>query len=367
MAFDTELLADKIMEMLTISEGQVIWIWASTSSQELIDALAYRIRAKGAFWIVRLISEKLLKRMGQDAPEEYLSIIPDHELGWLKDVNAIIEIQDHSGHIPDVSLIRRRAMATEWIALIDEAQKQGCRRIKVLNPTPALATAYAMELETLNHLYTQAINVDFSMLGAWQNLVSEYLSRSNRILITSDLGTDLHLEIGKRPVLQDRDDLPCGEVYVAPHEQSANGILVVDKLFVKGKPIEKLRLAFTNGKVTQIEGTNITDSEALKELLSVSSGDKDVIAEFAIGLNPGVVEPIGNILFDEKIGGSIHIAIGMNSHFGGNNKSNLHLDMVVQFPKVWVDDQLILENGLLQIGNDYSSRKRLQNIHHSKA
>lgn len=352
MAFDTELLAEKIMDMLTISEGQVIWIWASTSSQELIDALAYRIRAKGAFWILRLTSEKLLKRIGQSVPKEYLSIIPNHELCWLKDVNTIIEVQDHSGSIPDVSLIRRRAMAAEWIALIDEAQKQGCRRIKVLNPTLSLATAYAMELEALNRHYLQAISVDFSMLTAWQNRVSDYLSKSNRIHITSYLGTDLHLEIGKCQVLQDRDDLPCGEVYVAPHKQSANGILVIDKLFVNRKPIEKLQLAFANGKVTQIMGANITDREALKELLSVSSGDKDVIAEFAIGLNPGVVEPIGNILFDEKIGGSIHIAIGMNSHFGGNNKSNLHLDMVVQYPKVWVDEELILENRLLQIGNE---------------
>jgi aminopeptidase len=351
MAFDTELLAERIMDMLAISKGQVIWIWASTYSEELIDALAYRIRAKGAFWTLRFTSEKLLKRIGQNASEEYLPIIPNHELRWLKDVNAIIEVRDHSGHIPGVSLIRRRAMATEWIALIDEAQKQGCRRIKVLNPTPALATAYAMELETLNRLYLQAISVDFSMLRTWQNRVNECLSKSAHIHITSDLGTDLHLSIGKRLVLQDRDDLPCGEVYVAPHENSANGILVIDRLFVKGKPIEKLHLTFVNGKVTQIEGATTLDSETLKELLSASSGDKDVIAEFAIGLNPGVAEPIGNILFDEKIGGSIHVAIGMNSHFGGNNKSDLHLDMVVQYPKVWVDDELILENRLLRIGN----------------
>jgi aminopeptidase len=160
----------------------------------------------------------------------------------------------------------------------------------------------------------------------------------------------LRLCIGQRPVFQDKDNLPRGEVYVAPHENSANGVVIIDKLFMQGKPIEQLRLTFTNGKVTQVEAPNSTDVEAFKELLSASSGDKDVIAEFAIGLNPGVIEPIGNILFDEKIGGSIHIAIGMNAHFGSNNKSNLHLDMVVRHPKVWVDEALLMENGLLQIG-----------------
>lgn len=352
MKFDTEVLAEKTTDMLAVSKGQVIWIWASTYSLEFIDALAYRIRAKGAFWVLRLISEKLLRRIGLNAPEELLPTIPNHELRWLKDINAIVEVRDHGGHVPDVPLSRRRAMATEWIALIDEAQKQDCRKITVLNPTPALATAYEMELETLNHLYSQAISIDYAVLDTWQNRVSERLSKSDHVHITSDLGTDLHLSIGKRPVFQDRDNLPRGEVYIAPQENSANGILVVDRLFIKGKPVEKLRLAFANGKVTQIEGANITDGEALRELLSASNGDKDVIAEFAIGLNPGVVKPIGNILFDEKIGGSIHIGIGMNSHLGGKNRSDLHLDMVVQYPRVWVDDELILENRLLQIGNE---------------
>ena len=350
MEFDIELLADKTIDMLAVTKGQVIWIWASTYSLKFIDALAYRIRAREAFWTLRLTSEELLHRIGLNAPEESLPLIPEHEIHWLADISAIIEVRDHSGNLPGVPLSRQRAMGTEWRALIDEAKKRNCRRITVLNPTPALALAYNIPQERLNHFYWQAINIDNALLDTWQDQVSEVLTKSDTIHIISNLGTDLRLRIGQRPILQDKDNLPRGEVYVAPHEDSANGTVVIDKLFIKGKPVEQLRLTFTNGEITLVEAPNSADEEAFKELLSLASGDKDVIAEFAIGLNPGVIEPIGSILFDEKIGGSIHIAIGMNTHFGGNNKSNLHLDMVVLHPKVWVDEVLLIENGLLQIG-----------------
>ncbi len=83
------------------------------------------------------------------------------------------------------------------------------------------------------------------------------------------------------------------------------------------------------------------------ELLAASSGDKDAIAEFAVGLNPGVTEPVGDIALDEKIGGSVHIAIGMNDHFGGRNRSNLHLDLVIMRPTVWLDSEQAIVDGVL--------------------
>jgi aminopeptidase len=352
MEFDVELVADKTIEMLSVSKGQVIWIWASTVSLKLIEALAFRIRARGAFWTLRLTSEELLQRIGLNAPEENLAQTPQHELRWLADVSAIIEVRDHGGDLAGVALPRRRAMAAEWIALIDEANRCGCRRITVLNPTPALAAAYGIPLEKLKQLYQRAIQIDDGELDKWQARVSETLAKSDAIRIMSDAGTDLKLRIGGRPIFQDKDNLPRGEVYVAPIENSANGTAVIDRMFIKGKPVERLRLTFSEGRVTGVKAPDPADAGAFQEILASTSGDRDVIAEFAIGLNPGVTETIGNSLFDEKIGGTIHIAIGMNRHFGGANQSNLHLDMVMQHPKVWIDDNMVLDNGLLKIGGE---------------
>lgn len=72
-----------------------------------------------------------------------------------------------------------------------------------------------------------------------------------------------------------------------------------------------------------------------------------MIAEFGIGLNPGATEPIGDVMLDEKIGGSVHVAIGMNERFGGRNRSNLHLDLVILRPTVWLDEMKVIEGGIL--------------------
>jgi aminopeptidase len=345
--FDVESLAEQTMQMLSVSPGQVIWIWTSTHSLDLLEGLAYRIRARGAFWTVRLTMEPLLRRIGQGVPEPYLGLVPEHELRWLDDVDAIVEVRDHSGHIPDVLTTRRRAMAAEWIALIEEASRRNCRRIVVVHPTQALASAYSVPLAPLRQRYRQAVDIDYEALDRRQGQVRALLAGSTAVRIVSALGTNLELRIGGRPVYLDMDTLPRGEVYVAPYEDSANGVVVVDRAFIRGQPVERLRLAFASGRVVDISAPDLAGADRLREMLAASSGDKDVIAEFGIGLNPGATAPVGDVMLDEKIGGSVHVAIGMNERFGGRNRSNLHLDLVVLRPTVWLDETRVIENGIL--------------------
>jgi hypothetical protein len=166
---DIETLAVKTIENLSVAPGQVISIWATTHSLDFIAALAYHIRMRGAFWTVRLIMDPLLLRIGKEVPQEYLGLVPQHELCWLKDISAIIEVRDHVGYIPGVEITRRRAIATEWIALMDEAGRLGCRRFIVINPTQALADAYGVPLDVLQHRYLEALNIDDAALDSSQN------------------------------------------------------------------------------------------------------------------------------------------------------------------------------------------------------
>ncbi len=345
--FDLEILADKAVDMLSVSPSQVIWIWTSTHSLDLLEALAFRIRERGAFWSVRLSMEGLLRRVGQGVPEAYLGLIPQHELRWLDDIDAIIEVRDHGGQIPGIPLSRRRAMGAEWIALIDTAAQRGCRRITVVNPTPALASAYGLPLATLRRAYWQAVNVDYEQVDRLQERVRARIAAADVVQVTSGLGTHLRMRVGHRPVHVDDNSLPRGEVYVAPHEDSANGVAVIDKAFIQGNPIERLRLTFVDGRVVGVEAPDPRAVDSFREVLAASNGDKDVIAEFAIGLNPGATEPVGDVVLDEKIGGSVHIAIGMNAGFGGRNRSNLHLDLVILRPSVWLDGAQVVDDGSL--------------------
>jgi aminopeptidase len=347
MGFDVELLADKTIDLLAVSEGQVIWIWASAHSLDLIEALAFRIRERGAFWTLRLTIEPLMRRIGLSVPEPYLGLVPDHELRWLDDIDAIVAVHDHGGHVPDVPLSRRRAIGAEWRALIDEAARRGCHRVSVLNPTAALASAIGISLETLELACRRAIDIDYHALDARREQVRSKLAQTGKVRIASALGTDLRLRIDQRPVHVDTDSMPGGEVYVAPHENSADGIVVIDRKLIRGIFVEQLRLTFSGGRLVEIDAPDQNGADLLRELLQASSGDKDLIAEFAIGLNPGITEPLGDIALDEKIGGSVHIAVGMNESFGGRNRSNLHLDMVILRPTVWLDGLPVIIDGRL--------------------
>lgn len=347
--FDIELLADKTIEKLAVSPGQVIWIWANVYSMDLIEALAFRIRARGAFWLLRLTTEPLLRRIGLGVPEQYLSLIPDHEIRWLDDMDAIIEIRDHSSTIPDVPLPRRRAMGAEWLALIKAADLKGCRRLMVFNPTAALADAYGIPLEELKRRFWQAVNIDCGLLDQQQEKIRVHLQGTREVRITSPAGTDLRLRVDHRPVLVDTDSLPYGETYVAPHEDSAEGTAVIDQAFIRGVCIENFKFTFSAGRIREVSAPDPKGANIWEQVMEAATGDKDVIAELGIGVNPGITQPTGNISLDEKIGGSVHIAVGMNDRFGGKNSSNLHQDLVILKPTVWFDEKVILENGEFKI------------------
>jgi aminopeptidase len=347
--FDTDRLARETLAQLNVQPGQVIQIWANKVSMDLVEALAFHIRKSGAFWSLRLTSEPLLKRIGKELPREYLGLVPEHELGWLEDVDAIIELRDHGRNIPDVPIDRRKAMGAEWLALIDAAAAKGIRRVMVVNPTAALAKACGLALADLRERVSRAMEVDYAAVDARQDQIASLLNQATEVHVLSPAGANIRMKVNGRKARVDTDSLPYGETYIAPLEDSANGVALIDQAFFRGRKVEKFLLSFKNGRVVDELAPDYAGVASFCELMQASTGDKDRIAEFAIGLNPGLTEPIGYSSLDEKIGGSVHLAIGANTRFGGVNQSNLHLDLVILKPTVWFDDILVLEEGEFQI------------------
>ena len=176
--------------------------------------------------------------------------------------------------------------------------------------------------------------------------IAEYLSNGDQVEIEDKNGTDLKFSIkGRYPGIEIgtltkcfsegkecRIDIPAGEVYIAPLEDSTNGILVVDEL--KDFNICGLKLRFENGIIKDFKAKR--GAENFKKMLENGEGGKDRIGELGIGLNYGL-KPIGWRLFDEKIRGTAHLAIGDNIGLGGTNKASLHLDFVLYNPTLKVD------------------------------
>jgi len=140
-------------------------------------------------------------------------------------------------------------------------------------------------------------------------------------------------------------EVPSGEVYVAPLETSANGVLVVEELREYG--IKNLELRFEGGRIVSFRAER--GEGEFQELLDKAEGDKDRIAEFGMGINQGM-KLTGYRIYDEKALGTAHVAIGDNVDLGGENKASIHLDFVLHRPNIEVDEVLLMEKGKLVYG-----------------
>ena len=166
------------------------------------------------------------------------------------------------------------------------------------------------------------------------------------VRITGAAGTDLTLRVGGRPWLTDALPLgpggfanyPGGEIFVAPHRDGADGVLVADLTVpytVEGLVDEPVRVEFARGRVTAISGGRA--AALLRDLVASAGPGADVVAELGIGLN-GSVRPRGHVMLDEKAGGTAHVAIGRNTGaYGGDNEAAIHVDMIFSAPEVEVD------------------------------
>ena len=178
----------------------------------------------------------------------------------------------------------------------------------------------------------------------------EQLDGVDELRIRAPAGTDLRLRVTGRKFLSDATPLerggyanyPGGEVFTAPLEESAHGLLVADLTVpytVEGLVDEPVQLTFEGGRVTSIAGGRA--AEMLRELVANAGEGADVVAELGIGFYPGLA-PRGHVMLDEKAAGTAHVAIGNNTGlYGGVNTSSIHVDMIFSEPEIEADGRRI--------------------------
>ena len=178
----------------------------------------------------------------------------------------------------------------------------------------------------------------------------DQLEGSSTIRVRGDAGTDLTVAVGGRPWLSDSLPLgpggfanyPNGEVYVAPHRDGADGVLVADLTIpytTRGRVDMPVTLRFERGRVVEIEGGRA--AQMLRELVADAGRGADVAAELGIGFNPSIA-PFGHVMLDEKAAGTAHVAIGRNTgSCGGDNEAEVHVDCVFSAPQVEADGRPI--------------------------
>jgi hypothetical protein len=176
------------------------------------------------------------------------------------------------------------------------------------------------------------------------------LEGTKDIHIRGRAGTDLTLRVDGRPWLSDTlpleagdgHNFPSGEVFVAPHRDGADGVLVADLTIpytVEGLVDAPVTLRFERGRVLSIEGGRA--AQMLRELVADAGQGADVIAELGIGLHPGL-SPRGHTMLDEKAAHTAHVAIGRNTgSYGGDNEAAIHVDCIFSEPEVEADGRRV--------------------------
>jgi leucyl aminopeptidase (aminopeptidase T) len=211
---------------------------------------------------------------------------------------------------------------------------------------------------TVDMLVRGGMIADYHEVAKAASSVSDVLSKGNTIEIKTSLGTDFKAEISEREgyadtgLMREKGDfgnLPGGEGFIAPVEGRSNG-----RIFFDG-PIASSGLSHEPISVDVVDGCVAkTDNPELQEVFK-DFEDASCVGEIGIGVNPKA-RLIGNILEDEKVLGTAHVAFGNNTNFGGKIDAKVHLDGIIKNPTILVDGEVIAKEGSLDIFQDNTSR-----------
>jgi len=206
-----------------------------------------------------------------------------------------------------------------------------------------------------NEVMIRGMNADYKSISKRTVKLTEILESGNKIHVTAPIGTDITFSIAGRKAYASKGlfhakgesgNLPTGEAYLAPVEGSANGVFLVDGSMAGLGLIKNsnIRIEVENGYATKITGGIL--AKKLNVMLDKVGKDARNIAEFGIGTNDSA-KLSGVLLEDEKVMGTIHIALGNNVSMGGSVNVPIHLDGVVKKPTVWMDGKLLMRDGKL--------------------
>jgi len=346
--------------------GESVVIRYNTTDQSCVD---FALKVEQECW--RLGAHTLLRPVSFARERIKLSIKPEDALkevepllvriGETEDVDIYIGEYDDPNFI--AGLAHRWKLGAPCRQRYREIMDERKVRWAYLGwPIASAAVGYGMDPKGFRRIFFNSIRQSFSK--DLMNYIKYYggaLEGKEKVRITARDGTDLSFTIKGRPVLLDdstisADDvargdiglnIPCGEVFVAPLETTANGTILFDKVAVPGfGKMTNLNLKFAEGRVVSVSADDGADR--FNKFLDANTGDKDRIAELGIGCNPGAEYTGGSIIVDEKIYGTIHIAIGNNTGaYHGTNKASSHLDMIKNMKQgeLYVDGRLVMKNG----------------------
>ncbi len=339
--------------------------WCIIRGTELAALLireVYREAIKvGAHVDVRVNLDGLDEIFFKHASDEQLTHISKVERLMNDEVNSILTIlsphnlKDLSGVDPKRQSLARAARAEFSKKFMERSARGDLRWCITLFPTNASAQEAGMSLaDYAEFVYGAMLLQHDDPVAAWkaqgkeQQRIADFLGETHELRIVGK-DTDLRLAIaGRKWVNADgTKNFPDGEVFSAPIEDSVNGVVTYTyPAIYGGREVDGIHLTFENGRVVKVEAK--TGEAFLNEMLNMDAGAR-TLGEIGVGTNYGIQRFTKNMLFDEKIGGTIHLALGAGApETGSRNESALHWDMLVDLRdggEVFADGRSVMKDG----------------------
>jgi len=360
-SFNERFAKQIVSKSMRIVEGESVFILTVREGLDLGEAMAVECDVLGAKPMLVVQSNEYMAKALTKPSEKFVETTPKHMLKAIETTDAYISIGRPA--LADVPVPRIGAWRRGRKPIGDAIDKKGVRWVGIGYPTPKRAKESGISLAKFTNIILSALDIDYAELVKKGRSLVKAVSDASVVHLTSDKGTDIEFEVkGRKWIIDDgvisNEDvemgdvglnLPCGEVFICPIENSANGTVFFDvPTSYYGHTISGIKLEFKDGKAVNFDAEY--GKKDFKEMLDAATGDKDRFAEFAIGLNPKA-RFINDVLVDEKVLGTVHIAIGDNKgpSYGGKNSSSIHWDLVMTHPTVKVDGKTIMKNGKLKI------------------
>lgn len=331
-----------------IQPGETAAILGGVDAVPLLSAIEHAILILGGHPVVIPTLESIVPIPGLFSQETLLHG-NDDQLAWISPVErfAFEEAKHLIVVITDPGATHLAKVAPERMALAQQAKASyvgpwlqrsadgDSDWILTIYPTDAGATDAGMDLEAYQAFIFGALQLDQDdPVAAWQALATTNAQLIGRLCGASTIhveapGTDLTFQVGGRTWINadGKNNLPDGEVFTAPHETSATGhICFPGSHRIEGRAVSDIMLSFVDGVVTEAHAS--THEDVLHRLLDTDDGARR-IGEFAFGTNFGITQATNNPLLDEKVGGTIHLALGAAyPESGGTNASAIHHDLI---------------------------------------
>ena len=350
-------LADLLINYSTcLQAGEHILIEAFDMPREMIIELVKAAVSVGGNPHVAIRDAQIMRALHDGASDETYEIWSEYDLERMKRMDAYLGMRgSHNvSELSGLDSLRQQAWGRIYGTPVHMQQRLNHTRWCVLRwPTPGMAQLAGMNTTAFEDFYFNVCTLDYSLMAEAADNLVEVMNATEQVHIQGPNDTDLTFSIKDIPAIPccGKLNIPDGEVFTAPLKDSVNGVIHYNTPSIyRGHSFENVRLEFSDGKV--VKNTADQGGEFLDGIFDTDDGSR-YVGEFAIGFNPYIKEAMMDILFDEKIVGSMHFTPGNSYEDACNsNKSEVHWDLVlIQRPEygggtISFDGEVIRKDGI---------------------